>query len=86
MVADCLADLADDHNAAVSFRRIWTLFPEQPEGWMGLCRLPLLQKDFATAKKISSENWTRYQDSILSKQMAAQVEFFSRNFADAEKL
>jgi tetratricopeptide (TPR) repeat protein len=86
MVADCLADLADDQNAAASYRRVWTLFPEQPEGWMGLCRLALLQKDFATATKISSENWTRYYDSILSKQMAAQVEFFSRDFAGAEKL
>jgi tetratricopeptide (TPR) repeat protein len=86
MVADCLADLVDDQNAAASYRRVWTLFPEQPEGWIGLCRLALLQKDFAMAKKISSENWTRYQDSIFSKQMAAQVEFFARNFAEAEKL
>jgi tetratricopeptide (TPR) repeat protein len=86
MVADCLADMTDDKNAATSYRRVWTLFPEQPEGWMGLCRLALLQKDFATARKIASENWTRYRDFTFSEEMAAQVEFFSRNFPDAERL
>jgi serine/threonine protein kinase len=86
MVADCLADMTDDKNAATSYRRVWTLFPEQPEGWIGLCRLALLQKDFATARKIASENWTRYRDFTFSEEMAAQVEFFSRNFPDAERL
>jgi tetratricopeptide (TPR) repeat protein len=86
MVADCLADLGDDENAATTYRRVWTLFPELPEGWMGLCRLALLQRDFATAQKISTENWTRYRDFVFSEEMAAQVEFFSRNFPEAEKL
>jgi len=53
---------------------------------MGLCRLALLQKDFAMARKIASENWQRYRDFAFSQQMAAQVAFFSRNFAEAEKL
>jgi tetratricopeptide (TPR) repeat protein/tRNA A-37 threonylcarbamoyl transferase component Bud32 len=85
-VADCLADLADDENAAAGYRRVWTLFPELPEGWMGLCRLALLQRDFDTARKISTENWIRYRDFAFSEEMAAQVEFFSRNFPEAEKL
>jgi serine/threonine protein kinase len=86
VVADCLTDLTDDKNAAAIYRRVWTLLPEQPEGWMGLCRLALLQKDFGTAHKISAENWQRYGDFAFSQQMAAQVEFFSRNFTEAEKL
>jgi serine/threonine protein kinase/tetratricopeptide (TPR) repeat protein len=86
MVADCLADLADDENAAAAYRRVWTLLPEHPEGWMGLCRLALLQKDFAMARQISSENWTHYRDFAFSEEMAAQVAFFSRDFPEAEKL
>jgi TolB-like protein/Tfp pilus assembly protein PilF len=86
MVADCLVDLTDDENAAAIYRRVSTLLPEQPEGWMGLCRLTLLQKDFATARKIATENWQRYRDFAFSEQMAAQVEFFSRSFVEAEKL
>ena len=86
MVADCLVDLTDDERAAALYRRTWTLLPEHPEGWIGLCRLALLQKDFAAAHKISSDNWQRYRDFAFSEQMAAQVEFFSRNFTEAEKL
>jgi tetratricopeptide (TPR) repeat protein len=86
MVADCLTDLVDDENAAAVYSRVWTLMPERPEGWMGVCRLALLQGDFATARKISAENWTRYRDFAFSEEMAAQVEFFLRNFPEAEKL
>jgi serine/threonine protein kinase/Tfp pilus assembly protein PilF len=85
-VADCLADLADDENAAAEYRRVSVLFPELPEGWIGLCRLAMLRRDFATARKIATENWTRYRDYVFSEEMAAQVEFFSRNFTEAEKL
>ena len=85
-LADCLADLADDENAAAEYRRISMLFPDLPEGWMGLCRLALLERDFSTARKIASENSTHYRDYIFSQEMAAQVEFFSRNFTQAETL
>jgi serine/threonine protein kinase/Tfp pilus assembly protein PilF len=85
-LGDCYTELADDSRAAAEYKRTSTLFPDQPEGWMGLCRLALLQNDFGTARKIASENWQRYRDFAFSEQMAAQVEFFSRNFADAEKL
>jgi serine/threonine protein kinase len=85
-LADSLADLVDDENAARSYLRSAALFPEMPEGWMGLCRLALLQKDFTTARRISSENWKRYNDFVFSEEMAAEVEFFSRNFPEARKL
>jgi serine/threonine protein kinase/tetratricopeptide (TPR) repeat protein len=86
MIADCLSDLTDDENAAAVYRRVWTLLPEQPEGWMGLCRLALLQRDYPKAQKIASENWTKYPDHVFSEEMAAQVAFFSRDFVEAEKL
>jgi tetratricopeptide (TPR) repeat protein len=68
------------------YRRTSALFPELPEGWMGLCRLALLQKNFDAAHKISSQNQSRYGDFVSSYQMGAEVEFFSRNFSEAEKL
>jgi serine/threonine protein kinase/tetratricopeptide (TPR) repeat protein len=85
-LGDCYLALGDDSRAGEEYRRASTLFPEQPEGWIGLCRLALLQKDFDAAHKIASENWQRYRDFAFSEQMAAQVAFFSRNFAEAEKL
>ena len=86
IIGDCWSDLVDDDRAASSYRRASELFPELPEGWMGLCRLALLQKDFTAARKISSENGMRYRDFIFAEEIAAQVEFFSRNFREAEKL
>jgi serine/threonine protein kinase/tetratricopeptide (TPR) repeat protein len=83
---DCLSDLASDEGAEAAYRRASEFFPELPEGWMGLCRLALLQRDFAKAKNISSENWPRYRDHPYAQAMAAQVEFFSRNFSKAEIL
>jgi tetratricopeptide (TPR) repeat protein len=85
-LGDCYIALADDNRAAEEYQRASTLFPEHPEGWIGLCRVALLEKDFTASRKIASENWQRYRDFAFSEQMAAQVEFFSRNFTEAEKL
>jgi serine/threonine protein kinase/tetratricopeptide (TPR) repeat protein len=85
-LADCYADLADDDAALAAYTRAAYLFPEHADGWIGLCRLALLQRDFSKAQKIASENWTKYRDHVIGEEMAAQVAFFSRKFADAEKL
>jgi serine/threonine protein kinase/tetratricopeptide (TPR) repeat protein len=86
IIADCRADLVDDERAALGYTTASELFPYMPEGWMGLCRLALLQKNFALAKKICADNWMRYRDSTYSGDMAAQVYFFARDFPEAEKL
>jgi tetratricopeptide (TPR) repeat protein/tRNA A-37 threonylcarbamoyl transferase component Bud32 len=86
MIGDCWSDLVADDRAAAVYRRVTELRPELPEGWIGVCRLALLQGDFATARKISSENSMRYRDFTFAGEIAAQVEFFSRNFPAAEKL
>ncbi|CAN5452793.1 serine/threonine-protein kinase [soil metagenome] len=86
LFGDCWVDLVDDEKAETSYRRMSQLHPEIPEGWMGLCRLKLLQGDFPAARRTYQENIGRFRDNSFAKQMAAQVEFFSRNFAKAEKL
>lgn len=82
---DCWADLADDERAASSYERFSTLHPDLPEGWMGLSRLRLLHGDFPGAREIYRQNLDRFPHSAMALETAAQVEFFSRNFADAEK-
>src|ERR1051325_4306280 len=71
-LADCLVDLVDDKRALAIYSRASILFPELPEGWIGLCRLALLQKDFALAHKISAENWTHYRDYVFSEEMRSE--------------
>jgi serine/threonine protein kinase/tetratricopeptide (TPR) repeat protein len=86
LVGDCLADLCEDVPAEAAYRRVVDLHPELPEGWIGICRLRLLQGDFDGARKIWLENQDRYKNFEFVREIGAQVEFFSRHFAEAERL
>jgi serine/threonine protein kinase len=86
MIGDCWADLAEDARAEAAYQRTSALHPGIPEGWIGLCRLRLLQKRFSEAQYLSLANRSYYAGFGYTAQMTAQVEFFRRNFAEAEKL
>ncbi|MEY2507665.1 MAG: eukaryotic-like serine/threonine-protein kinase [Verrucomicrobiota bacterium] len=86
MIGDCWADLGDDNRAEAIYRRISGLHPELPEGWLGLCRLHLFHGEFDAARLILRNEASAYQDHTYPKQMAAQVEFFARDFSAAERL
>jgi tetratricopeptide (TPR) repeat protein len=83
LIGDCWSDLVDDEKAEAAYRRVSDLYPEIPEGWMGVCHLKLLQGDFATARKICQTHLQRYRDYGFAHQIVAQVEFFSRNIPEA---
>jgi tetratricopeptide (TPR) repeat protein/tRNA A-37 threonylcarbamoyl transferase component Bud32 len=86
LLGDCWAALREVANAEKAYRRAWELHPERPQGWIGICRLRLLQGDVTTARNIYKENWDQHRDNTLAIQMAAQVEFFGRNYSEAEAL
>ncbi|HEY1770566.1 MAG TPA: protein kinase [Chthoniobacterales bacterium] len=85
-IGDAWAELAQDDRATEMYSRMAALHPELPEGWMGLCRLNLLEQNFSTARKFYQDNQKTYSQFPYTTQIAAQVEFFSRNFVEAEKL
>ncbi|MEO5717381.1 MAG: hypothetical protein ABIR29_02290, partial [Chthoniobacterales bacterium] len=66
------------------------LRPDFSEGWVGLCHLRLLQRDFDAARAISQQNRERSNRGSASDnapdEITAQVEFFARNFAEAKRL
>lgn len=86
VIGDCWTALADDERAEAAYRHYSQLRPEQPDGWIGRCHLLLLNRQFEEARALYKENWKRYGEFVYSQQMAAQVEFFARNFAEAETL
>jgi serine/threonine protein kinase len=86
IIGDCLSDLQLDERARDVYRRVSELHPELPEGWIGLCRLEMLHKNFDTARDIYLQNHERYKDFAFTEQIGAQLQFFSRNFAEATKL
>ena len=53
---------------------------------MGICRLRLLNGRIEEARAIYQRETNGYADFAYSAQMAAQVEFFARNFAEAQRL
>jgi tetratricopeptide (TPR) repeat protein len=86
MIGDCWADLADDERAEANYRRVSDLNPDLPQGWLGICRIRCLNKDFAASRAILSQHSSHYGDHVYTEQMAAQVEFFARNLPEAAKL
>lgn len=86
MIGDCWADLGEDDRAEIAYRQVSELRPELPEGWIGSCHLKLLEGNFAAARRFYSENHARYSQFAYSEQIAAQVEFFARNFESAQEI
>jgi serine/threonine protein kinase/tetratricopeptide (TPR) repeat protein len=89
-IGDCWTLLGEDRRAENAYRRSSDLRPEATEGWVGLCRLRLLQGDVTAARKICQENQEHTESSTIvsdnSGKISAQVEFFARNYAEAERL
>jgi tetratricopeptide (TPR) repeat protein len=53
---------------------------------MGICRLRLLNGRIEEARAIYRQRAKDYTDFVYSAQMAAQVEFLGRDFAEAERM
>ena len=85
-MADCWANLCADEEAESIYRRVSALHPDLPEGWAGVCRLRLLRGDFEAARRIYREKIDSFSEFPFALQTAAQVEFFSRNWPEAEQL
>ncbi len=85
-IGDCWYYLGDDSQAETAYRRGADLHPEMPQGWLGICRLRLLEGRFDEARAIVHENADRFPNFIYAKQISALVEFFSHNYQEAERL
>ncbi len=83
LLADCWADLTADRSAELEYESAMSFHPDQPDGWLGLCRLKLLDGDIETARQIYRTELPRYPDFAVAKEAAAMVEFFGRNFPAA---
>ena len=85
-IGDCWADLGDDAKAEVAYSRAADLHPEMPYGWLGICRLKLLAREFNDARQVWSERLEPLRHFSEVQQMRAQIEFFARDFDRAREL
>ncbi len=80
------AALGEDARAEKIYRRVLALHPDQPEGWIGLCDLQLMQGRFEAARKLYREHFDNFPGFPAAKLISARIEFFARNWPEAERL
>ncbi len=85
-IGDCWAKLCDDKQALQAYNRAAELQPDCSQGGVGICHIRLLERDFAGARELVRKGRWNHEDLGDTKRMAAQIEFFARNFEAAEKL
>ena len=86
LLGDCWADLQNDEQARRAYESAATFQPDQPDGWLGLARLRLLDGDSEGARQLCRAERLHYPDSPIAKQFAALLEFFTRNYGEAGHL
>ena len=86
LIGDCWSRLCDDRQAEIAYRRAIDLQSDMPRGWIGICRLRLLQGNIAGARALCRKNQKQYGEYVYSDEIAAAIEFFGRNFTEAERL
>ncbi len=86
VLGDAWMLLADDERARQLYENSANFRPDLPEGWTGLCHLKVLNGDFDGARNLFKEHATEFKDFHTTKPFQAQIEFFARNFLEAERL
>lgn len=86
ILGDAWLLLADDEKALEAYQSSSNFRPELPEGWLGICHLKLVQGDFKQARVFFQQHAAEYVAFHTPKPFQAELEFFSRNFPEAENL
>jgi tetratricopeptide (TPR) repeat protein/tRNA A-37 threonylcarbamoyl transferase component Bud32/TolB-like protein len=84
-IGDCLTALGDYEQARAAYRYAIDLHPERAEGLLGLARISLLNGEFDEARTFCRQNLSPDHEPTNSTRLAAQIEFFARNFPEAQK-
>jgi serine/threonine protein kinase/tetratricopeptide (TPR) repeat protein len=85
-LGDCWTDLGRDDLAQAAYQAAANIRPDHPDGWIGLCRLKILTRDWPGAREICRAQLEQYTGSPEPKEIAATTEFFARNYDAAQRL
>jgi serine/threonine protein kinase/tetratricopeptide (TPR) repeat protein len=86
VIGDCWAKLCDDEQASWAYKRAANLRPANPQGPVGISHIKLLEGNFEEARKICQTTSHGDGNTGDADQIAAQIEFFARQFDTAQKL
>jgi serine/threonine protein kinase/tetratricopeptide (TPR) repeat protein len=85
-LADAYVDLTEYEMAENAYQTAAEFRPDLPVGVLGLSRLALLRGDYETARAECIHARAKYAGNPEPLILLAQIEFFNRNFSEAEKL
>jgi len=85
-IGDGWTRLGDDEQALRAFDRAIELQPHSSQGAVGKCHVHLLRGEFEAAREICLTRFRDTNELGEMAQVAAQIEFFARNYAAAEEL
>jgi tetratricopeptide (TPR) repeat protein/tRNA A-37 threonylcarbamoyl transferase component Bud32 len=85
-IGDAWSDLADDTRAEAPFYTAATFRPDLSGATVGLGRLALLHGEFESARQQCQDAQRRFQNDWELQLLAAEIEFYARDFDVAEKL
>jgi serine/threonine protein kinase/Tfp pilus assembly protein PilF len=85
LIGDCWAKLGDDEHAIRAYSRAAELRPDPSQGLLGISHVRLLEANFEEARTICRTGGNR-NDLSDTDRLAAQIEFFARNFSAAEQI
>jgi tetratricopeptide (TPR) repeat protein len=86
LIGDCWATLGDDEEALRAYDRAIELRPGSSAGVLGRCHVQLLQGNIEAAREICRSRLGNRSELGDMTQIAAQIEFFARNFPAADEL
>jgi tetratricopeptide (TPR) repeat protein len=86
LIGDSWVHLGDDDEAGRAYDRAIELRPGSSRGIVGKCHLQILQGNFEAVREICRSRLGNRGELGEMTQIAAQIEFFARNFPAAEEL
>jgi tetratricopeptide (TPR) repeat protein len=86
LIGDSWVHLGDDDEAGRAYDRAIELRPGSSRGIVGKCHLQILQGNFEAVREICRSRLSNRGELGEMTQIAAQIEFFARNFPAAEEL
>jgi serine/threonine protein kinase/Tfp pilus assembly protein PilF len=85
-IGDAWMSLGDYDQAEKAYNTALIFRPDLPVGLLGLSRVALFRGDYKTAREKCNLARSQYKSNPQPTIMAAQIEFYNRNFVEAEKL
>jgi serine/threonine protein kinase/tetratricopeptide (TPR) repeat protein len=86
LLGDCWMLLDERGKAQEAYNAAQNFHPDLPDGFLGLAHLTLRDGNYDEARSLFEQRSAEFVQHYTTKPLLAQIEFFARNFREAERL